>query len=371
MKFFSFIQIVVIAATFPVYGEIETIQFHSAREGVGEGFAPYKSIVLSDDDQIVFQLPYAKEDMKGYFRKVNVYPVPFLCEGEFILTNAFTLKRGESVCWGDKRTWASLSYLWGSDVDEDIKCPDSYRHASRLIRLTVINTFYLGPKSLDLLFDLDRKMQFDIVGKKEFPYPHFPYRQNCYQAEHERLMKMQSEQLLDSAREKLVELEMPENIGDFALLDFACEQGWRESHFYERLTVTNRFTELIVAVRKHGSEWKITGFVGIPTFYCVRSHLLNEDGKLLMIAGEDPQMQGGELYAVRQDKYFGLLRGVRKYDENGNKIECLNRERLNREYETLRNAAFGWSGPFTIERLRERVATDAERIRRARESEKK
>lgn len=53
---------------------------------------------------------------------------------------------------------------------------------------------------------------------------------------------------------------------------------------------------------------------------------------------------------------------LKKYDENGNEVTGIPYDELNREFERKRNAAFGWSGPFTIERLRERVVADAERI---------
>ena len=372
-----------------VLGGKVTVPIYSENgNGIAMAFDHFESVEFSRTNELAVCLPYNRIwDKRGIcnFRKTASYPVPMSYSKSTQITNCFVcLKKGEGICWGFKFDfWGCMSYISGKDIPAEIECPKAYRESTEIIHY--LNKQMFGRFDQNILFDPKRKKQFNVTHPWEFDYPHFPYRRGMAAIAYAESVKGQILCLCEIVRARTAFLVTRGFGAEQILISFPCDYAVCEQEcringnpkeycldkvdfdvFSDYKNVTNAYTNLIVSVRSWKDRLKTVGFVVQSSIYAPKCVLLDDDERLMMTQSFDFDSPI-QVDWFHDDEVYGL----KKYDADGNEVTGIPYDELNREFERKRNAAFGWSGPFTIERLRERVAADAERIRKARESEKK
>ena len=370
-----------------VYGEFDTYKVYDCNRGIAKGLGLFEKVDIQRRGELSFELrPEFKCCVSGAKGSafIRTLPTRFLrvlsLEGEPVTNRVFTLKRGESVAWGSAY-WGAMSYIAGKDIPAEVKCPDAYRSAEDIIHYFAKGR---GGADNDVLFDLARKKQFNVNHPFEFDFPFFPYRKDAFKTDYDMHMRRVGLRLGEMAKLAVEKCAFDGQYGDVVVMSVPCDYCLQEkfdlihesnvifedevedlSPFFEETRIC-QITNVFVAAKNVDDVWRLSGFVSQSSFYAPRCFLFDCDGNLMMVHALDFQYPTklGFYRSSREEE-------LKKYDENGNEVTGIPYDELNREFERKRNAAFGWSGPFTVERLRERVAADAERIRKARESEMK
>ena len=403
MKSRTVILLALFTVTAVSFGEVEEIRSRDIG-GIFRVFNNFDKIVLNSDHELEFT-----SDSCSYYRKTTEYPVPLGSrKGDPIEGGVFRLKRGEGLVWGcggyDRNGefysvhggWGSLSYISGKDLSPSIECPKAYREAEYLVHCVFVHTGHGGAR---VLFDPVRRKQFNLVNPGECDVWFLPYPMKAQDGweEYVRSVDRLQFRVCEVAKEKLARCSRTDSASQIRLMKFPCEFGvrclrnylpdfteeearemgcsdpWGKAllGFPPPVPDENVFTNILVAARRKGDGWQATGVVALSTRYAPRAYLLDDDGRLMM----------SDAFDVDRDQHrtFYDIPSVRSrenalivYDGNGQIVpfgqpmkEAF--ERRKREFDEKRNAAFNWTGEFTLERLLQRVKEDEERIRKARE----
>ena len=301
------------------------------------------------------------------------------------------LKRGEGICWSnDMCRNGCLFYISGKEIPAEIKCPDSYRQAQDILHYIGFNG---GQGDQNVLFDPILKKQFNIVFSKEgqfngiyskeYDFPFFPYSKGMEDFALKQAERKRDSCLCSLARSGLAGSELSDKISGPVLLLLPCEYrlvekyhdiptGYRKIDnrevyptdmtdadiawcIAEELGIQeghNTYTNLFVSAIQKDGEWKVSGLVGLGKKWWDE----NDRGIIYLLDDSESLRMSGE---------FDYHSWVKVHDADGNVVaikrssECKFEEKL--------NAAFNWTGEFTLERLLQRVKEDEERIRKARE----
>lgn len=363
MKNLMMLLLLLLIAGTSLYAETETFHYYGTT-GMEEAFSWFKFIDFTNNQEVVFRVrgDEDKPMSTNFYKKVSHYPVSLYSDvGQPITNFIFTLKRGETVCWGRPDKYADryvLAYISGGDIPKEVKCPDAYRKATDVFHLSHHHRYGWD---YNILFDPNRKKQFSLIYPHEYDYPFFPYRERIRERYNEQNEARQNVRLSEIVCEKVKDYIFPESLKGVVVLSLPCD--YRVDKFYDRIFNNGvvsvdgfdendeilfrsidsyKFTNLLVAVSKQTGRWQATGFwaQGSKARNCVESTerfcLIDENGKIRRLdTGNEQDI------AVLRKMYADW----------------------DRKFEEMRLAAFDWSGPFTIERLYERVAADAERIR--------
>lgn len=356
MKFGSIFGVMVVAATNSAFAEIDDVHDYDNQYGINKGFCVFERVEWCEQHLLAFHV----KDFKN-FMITHRYPLPLLSiEGEDVTNDVVCLRRGESIWHGDRVVGREvLSYISGKDIPGDINCPEEYRKAE-----DVIHYFDSGKHGdcEDILFDVKRKKQFNVYHPHEYDYPFFPYLKGMVKRDYDVQMRKVCTRIGEIAQNAFDRCDRGvENVWLF--MAFSIDYVVREtqdmiyagnvtlstkiidddgaeivldkipdSAFYQ--SSMNTITNLIVSAKNIGGKWKVFGVVTQMANSDLRG-LFSEPNCLIF--DED-----GKLIAAQ---------GLSNWDKNA-------------EFVKMRNEAFDWVGEFSVERLKERVAIDAGRMKK-------